>query len=466
MDTGRCVALHNYLVLYAWVAQGYPPAALHASSTTFFTAHGAAAEALRPRIHPSLAAFLDSAMLPPGSRPEPLFFLADHICNPNELFANATADLQDMPDDSLVNLYDHGQGGEFGGGLFYLQGSHRAAVFMHMDSHDYAFPIDEHPELWHPLETVLSNWIELIFLGKVVAEHPDAPRRFDAERFGPWDWRPYGDAQVDKCVAAWDRLCEAIEARVSTADNTGNTNNDDNDNSTSTTSSAPLVPPAALDAASVPDPGFARAFLTSARRPCFSRIAPGLVLPPTDTAAFAALQPFTDLPRSSAHAIPPVCLFPAAPEERERHLVELTRTTNPFFVEDFCSEIPMRVGAGVYSEAVERSDFDDHSEEGFRLLLPFRFRDDGQGAGARRSDGSPVGSEPGNDAGDLFQHGYKPFGGDSHRPQRLERLFDCWRGLVDDGVWAVGMDGVQGTLDTFGEAGSERCRHYYIPPSW
>ncbi|KAI3333839.1 hypothetical protein F4824DRAFT_502829 [Ustulina deusta] len=67
---------------------------------------------------------------------------------------------------------------------------------------------------------------------------------------------------------------------------------------------------------------------------------------------------------------------------------------------------------------------------------------------------------------ELFQHGYKPFGGDYYRPQRLERLLDHWRRLVTDGVWAVGPQGVEGHLDTFREADSVRWRDYLIPPTW
>jgi hypothetical protein len=35
MDHERCVALHNYLVLYGWLAEGRLAADLHTSSTIF-----------------------------------------------------------------------------------------------------------------------------------------------------------------------------------------------------------------------------------------------------------------------------------------------------------------------------------------------------------------------------------------------------------------------------------------------
>ncbi|KAM5454795.1 hypothetical protein MaudCBS49596_002092 [Microsporum audouinii] len=167
-----------------------------------------------------------------------------------------------MPVDSLVNLYDGGMSIEAGGGLFYRQGSHRAVVFMHMDAYDQAFPIEAHEELWHPLETVLSNWINLILIGKVIGSLPGEPGLFNCEKFECWEWRPYSDAQVGTCIAAWDRLCETIEARISSS-----TTGSAVDNNNRHDSEPPLVPPAILDAALVPDPGFARAFLTRARRP-------------------------------------------------------------------------------------------------------------------------------------------------------------------------------------------------------
>ncbi|TRX97157.1 hypothetical protein FHL15_001951 [Xylaria flabelliformis] len=460
MDHARCAALHNYLVHYAWVAQGREPAILHSNTTnTFFTIHGATADALRSRLDPSLTAFLTTALIPPPNTPEPppFFFWASEVSNPDDIFANWAADLFDQPEDSLVSLYfpNVGQGGEFGGGVVYHQGCHLAAVFMHMNDYDYALPIEKHPELWHPLETILSNWIDLIHLGKITASPRDVPAEFGSEKIGPWEWKPYSEAQVATCVDSWDRLCDSIEARIALLPAT--------DIAIDAAEPEQLVTPTVLDAVSVPENCFARSFLTRARRPQFHYIAPGLILPSADAPEFAATQPFTNLLRGP-QAIPPVCLFPAASSESE---VDLTGPLNPF-CNDFRtgsadSSVPSRVPAGVYSESVDRSAF-DNAEEGFRLLLPYGFKGDDWDAdkGARKSDGSVI--ERGEVA-ELFQHGYKPFGGDYYRPQRLERLFDHWCKLVVEGVWSVGPQGVEGGIETFREADT-KWKDYVIPPTW
>ncbi|KAK4077869.1 uncharacterized protein Triagg1_3563 [Trichoderma aggressivum f. europaeum] len=466
LDHARCVALHNHLVHYAWAAERRPPASPTSSSKTFFTTYGAAAEALRERLDPSLAAFLDAALLPPdgsdGLDPAPLSVFVAGFCEPDSFFAQEVADLFDEPVDSLICLYypNVGQGGGSGGGLFYHQGYHRAAVLMHMWDHDYVLPIAAHQELWHPLETVLSNWIELIHLGKtqITPSPRDEGGRYGSEKIGPWEWLPYSEAQVAACLDAWEELCKTIETRISHITSSGSIT------TSNTTSPVRLLDPAVLDAAVVPNPSFARSFLTRARRPLFRSIAPGLVLPPADAAEFAAAQSFTGLPRGH-HVVPPVCLFPAT-EDEPRFI--LTSSSNPF-CNDFRattadSAVPSQVRAGVYSESVERNAGHDYAEEGFWLLLPNSFESGWDAIdGARKSDGSLIAKER---LTDLFQHGYKPFGGDYYRPQRLERLFDCWRTLIEQNVWTVGPLGVQGNLDTFKEAGTARWKDYVIPPNW
>lgn len=458
MDHARCAALHNHLVQYAWLAEGRSLASLQANGTNnFFTTHGDAAEDVRPRLDPSVTAFLEAAIIPSSANdgdgdedpsPAPFFWWVSELSEPDALFADETIDLYDQPADSLLCLYfpNIGVGGEFGGGLFYHQGHHRAAVFMHMDDYDFALPVEAHPELWHPLETVLSNWVELLRLGKVVASPRSAPALFGSEKIGPWEWRPYGDAQVTSCVDAWHRLCDAIEGRISSSETDG-------------AESEPLLSSGALDAAEVPESCFARDFLTRARRPRFQRVAPGILLPPMDPEEFAQAQPYTRLPRNGPQIIPPVLLF-ITEQHRE---VDMDRSP---FRTGFDSI--SRVLAGVYSESVERDAY-DNAEEGFRLLLPYGLEGDvGQGdgdaaAGARKSDGSFLDR---GTAVDLFQHGYKPFGGDYYRPQRLERLFELWRTLVDQEAWAVGPEGVLGTIDEFKKADTTRWQDYRIPPTW
>ncbi|KAJ3497003.1 hypothetical protein NLG97_g2237 [Lecanicillium saksenae] len=467
IDHARCAALHNYLVQYAWFAEGRPLATLTGNATTFFTAFGAEAEALRPRLNPSLVAFLDAAMIPPTEGPDelpppPLSIFARGLSTPDRFIEEFVADLQDQPVDSLVRLYavDWGLAAEgSGGGIIYHQSLHRVGVFMHLDAYDYGFPDQDHAYVWNPLETLLSHWIDLIHLGKVVASPHQEPSLYDFEKIGPWEWRPYSEAQVAACVGAWDSLCQTIEMRISQLPHQPSSGPDaDNPE--------PLVTSTVLDAASVPNPAFARSFLTRAKRPRFTYIAPGLVLPPADASRFMAAQPYTALPRSE-YTVPPVCLFPIADDNSDqRRSVKLTRTTSPFLLPDFYSpstdiHTPSHISAGLYTTSAERNGLDT-AEDGFRLVLPFTLNDN-QGGCARRSDGELL--DRGSVA-DLFQHGFKPFGGDYYRPQRLERLLECWRKLVEDGVWSVSPEGIEGTIDTFRDAESDRWRDYCIPPTW
>ncbi|KAI1392390.1 uncharacterized protein F4822DRAFT_127714 [Hypoxylon trugodes] len=466
LDHARCAALHNYLVYYAWLAEGRLVASLHNNANTFFTAHGAEAEALRPGLHPSLTAFLETALLPPtyGTEVIPFFFWANQLSDPDNLIDDQMADLSDQPPGSLVNLYlsNTGQGGEAGGGLFYHQGHHKVAVFMHMDDYDFALPVEKHPELWHPLETVLSNWIEQIRVGKITASPAETPPVFVGEKVGNWEWMPYGEGQVESCLRAWEGLCETVEARMPNGGNNVVTSNEVEHEP------EPLLAPAALDAALVLKPSFAHAFLSRARRPRFRYIAPGLTLPPADVSTFAASQPFTRLLRDPS-VVPPVRLFPSA---RPDLTVDLSGWSSPFHGNfrsmSADSLAPSQISVGVYSESIDRAALDS-AEEGFRLVLPFGlqgpdgFEPSDADPGARKSDGSGVKR---GSCTDLFQHGYKPFGGDYYRPQRLERLLEHWTKMVERGVWMVGEDGVLGDIEMFRGADGEGWRDYVIEPSW
>ncbi|KAF3011737.1 hypothetical protein E8E14_010583 [Neopestalotiopsis sp. 37M] len=461
MDHARCAALHNYLVHYARAVEdgdsGNLTAKLRSNHSTFFTTHGAAADEIRTRLHPSVVAFLDAAItsVADAHLHRPFFFWSRGLSDPDCIFANDAGDLYNRPADSLLCLYLPGANSESGGGVLYDQVHHRAAVSMDMDAWGSAMPLEAHMELWHPLETIFSNWIHLLHIGKIAASTTDMPSLHGSEKYGPWEWRAYSDVQVIDCVSSWNQLCAAIESRMAAT------------TSSSMDGGESLLAPDILDAASVPNPSFARAFLTRARRPQVLRyIAPGLLLPPADAAAFTALQRFTRLPRGFT-GIPPVYLFPAERSEVDAELTESARFHFlSFNFDPPDASAPSRAPAGLYSEPVDRA-VSDVAEEGFRLLLPYALDGDvadADDAGARMSDGSRVRS---GETADLFQHGYKPFGGDLYRAQRLERLFDHWRNMIETSIWSVGPQGVEGTIQTFKQAdATAHWKEYCIPPTW
>lgn len=338
---------------------------------------------------------------------------------------------------------------------------------------------------------MLTKWIELIRVGKVSTkkeprdqegapkqanihfnDDPDSDTESDSfdpnayTEYKPWIWHSYGSPQVDSTVASFHRLVEAIESRKPSEPS----------GSPLTTPRGPLLSEEALNAAQVPKDTFARSFLTLARRPLFTRIAPGIVIP-LDATAFASTQAFTpliqrveeNLDDSDGTVVPPVLLFPAvAPDGRTTLTTDREQLTDDdealtgwsHFLRH--EDAPSRVPAGLYSEGVKRRDIDS-AEEGFRLILPVVLGGEEISTRARKSDGPEVVR---SSAG-LFQHGFKPFGGEWWRAQRLERLFERWAELVEGGVWRVGPDGVEGSVEMFRDAETVAgSRQYWLSPDW
>lgn len=57
---------------------------------------------------------------------------------------------------------------------------------MSQVDHEFTLPINEgqHAALWHPLETIPSNWVHFIRLGKIKVTPRDTPSRFGSKRIG------------------------------------------------------------------------------------------------------------------------------------------------------------------------------------------------------------------------------------------------------------------------------------------
>lgn len=297
--------------------------------------------------------------------------------------------------------------------------------------------------MWHPLETVLSNWVEMIRVGKVTASQGKALN----EKKDVWAMHSYGPKQVDTAVDAFHQLVDAIETRMPAS-------------ALLPVEQGPMLTDGDLDMASVPTECFIRSFLTRVRKSRFQKIAPGLIVP-HDPAAFVASQRFTkvginpsvegagiagvadieiddtDEGETGDLVIPPIFSaefgqttnldqFPnsyAAQWEKPDSFVTFNPFGSPYHSAvkrgDYSNP------AGLYSESVDRASV-DQAEEGFRLLLSFPLRplgDDavdalseiGRDAGARWSDGTLI--EKGDPAG-LFQHGQKSFGGNTMAERR------------------------------------------------
>ncbi|KAJ5561754.1 hypothetical protein N7535_003785 [Penicillium sp. DV-2018c] len=451
LDYERCARLHNYLVAYDWMARnGRDTPDLDALASERWLFHEANAddlEATRQRLDAPLNRFLD---LVSDHRP-PFFYWIDGLAMAlsDEFFIGENGREDDK--ERFVLIYRTiSDLGSHNLGVVYDQQLNRASFPMTTDNMESVEPIDEHQEMWFPLETILTHWIYMTRIGKIVPglaeELPSGQPPTNRSQFYHWSWLPYCDAQIDSTIAAMERYSAAVESRMPP--------------DSLLPISAPLFTNAELDAAAVPRECFIRHLLTRVKAPRFKFIAPGLEVP-HDKEAFARRQRFTNLPHEE-DSIPGVLLF-AAPDR----LVDLNPEIRRLF--SIAHHNASMIGndpvpTGLYSEPVRRSDY-DMEEAGFHLVLPFPlqpgfFRDE---EGARMSDGSPVSS---GSFTQLFQHGYfHPFGGE-RRSQRLERLFEHWTGLVERGVWTVGEEGVSGGIDKLGDADRGAWNEYWIAPSW
>ncbi|KFY24380.1 hypothetical protein V491_02176 [Pseudogymnoascus sp. VKM F-3775] len=441
LDYRRCALLHNFIVEYSWLADGRSLSDIDRRS--FFERGGDEANKIRERLDLALISFLEEANDIEYDLEHPNFyFWVGSIHHPSQMFVIS----DNFHDDSeTITLYPTDVAFcSHLNGLMYHQKQCKATMALGIEDRDFTEPIEDHPELWHPLETVLSNWIHMIQIGKITA----SPKETDIDKQGAWEWHSYSEAQVDSTVAAFDQLVDAIESRMAAE-------------SLRPAREGPFLSDEDLDAASILNPCFVREFLTRVRVPRFEFIAPGLLVS-HGREAFVSGQVFTTVDTSSDDGVvvPPVLLFRATDRtanfDYDSEYISLNPFAGPYGVPKGDHSVP----AGLYSESVRRSEW-DNAEEGFRLILPFALS--GKEDGARTSDGR----RPMKGAvADLFQHGFKPFGGEWYRAQRLERLFEKWTELVERGVWDIDVKGVAGTVEKFGDADKGAWRDYYIEPTW
>jgi hypothetical protein len=236
-------------------------------------------DAIRPQLDPSLNSFLDSIYDPPAG----FFYWVNGLRMElaEEYFPLEDSNFEDK--ERLVVIYDTTPDlGSHCLGVLYDQLNHRASFSLTIDNSESIEPVAEHWDMWFPLETILTNWIHMLRMGKITAD-PRRERDLSAEEansrhhIGLWCWHPYCAAHVDSTVAAMDRYTDAIESRMQSL--------------LPISRDTPLFTDAELDAALVPKDCFIRYLLTRVKTPRFKLIAPGLMVP-HDKEAFAVRQMF------------------------------------------------------------------------------------------------------------------------------------------------------------------------------
>lgn len=302
---------------------------------------------------------------------------------------------------------------------------------------------------WHPLEDVLAAWLDMLRTGKVKAVGSDT-------EYAPWYLMPYTDYQVIEAVGAFNKLVEAVEERMpgrpSSLRNQSNV----------------LLDRKTLEAAQIPS-GFAYDFLTSARRPNFRFIAPGLTLP---TPSLIPDQPFfgvlDTIPAQHREWFrsPPVLLFRSTLmyERPSSHPYnEHTRINDVFGYPFNLSKFPAGLYFNPYSEG--QLEHDDSTT----VILPFSI---GSNGWARKSDGTLFGEnvmeespKPKASFSEIYQAGHNPF--IARHPVRLVHVLKSWAAMVERGDWKVGAEGVANGINEWKNADTRGgWEKYTIPPEW
>lgn len=274
------------------------------------------------------------------------------------------------------------------------------------------FPPWPRPSEWVPLSDILTKWMEQWDSGKFF---------WDAE-IGSLAVHSWVSQDVDEAVEAWTALLNAITTRLPTSTPPQTSSNEP-------TPSSPVLPLQQLERANFHP--FATAFLSRATRPGnpIKYIAPGLTTwtPDSFTRDIENEPPSSPRRQYLARrrgvfdiATTPVLLFP--------------------FVDPSSTTQPLRVIEPIPPGTAERS-FD--AEWGFGKFTLDRRAGVYVYPHPESGGGGSVVVVEGSGRDDWGQWGGRcPWGPGS--PARLAEVLGRWKGLVEDGSWRVGAEGVEG----------------------
>ncbi|KAK4543619.1 hypothetical protein LTR36_005264 [Oleoguttula mirabilis] len=440
MDHERCAALHNAIFQHGWVSSGRDVDDFVSQSRPWLDFNPQAGQY---GLHHSVLAFLRDARALPLNHQVHFFY---NVWGLNCALGGQCHEYCFPESDQTLTLYGtYPELASIPDGLIYDQSTHKA--IMHFDVTDELTP--EQP--WQKLESILTVWIEMIRRQKVVAlpanvgttshenaagggvrviEGPKWDPATGAKRLDPamepWTMVPWAKKDLEESLEVWGMAVDSIEQKMGL----GRAARSDS-----------LLDVVTVNAAHIPD-GFAREFLTKARRPRFEFIAPGLQVP---TAGDFIGQPFIDGSHGSEDEdkLPAILLF--------RN--DSTVSTNGLFWFGFPPDTPTaQCPCGLYLNPCERS-YRYPQEDGCTLILPFEFTS----GRARQSDFTAV-----DHCDKLLQAGVNPYN-DVH-PTQLQAFLETVYLNVERGHWAVDEHGVAGGIDVWKDADTEQSwSNYFVP---
>lgn len=399
-DAKECARLHNEMV---GLAHG-PQSGSTARLVKFFDAFSSeeSREPFMDYLSPSLVEFLSDIKIPLGPQNESFSQVTPHLLTPHPAFFFKF--MEDHYDDRYpyaILLYREHMYDSDGGLFFDMQTN--LCTWINMDN---PWP---HPDQWYPLEDALGRYAEMFRTEK----YHCAPHEF---LITECRMEPYVEADVALTVLMYETLLDAIVLR----------------NAGSEIYKTPLVSAEMLKKWHIH--GFAYDFLSRANSSSITYIAPGL-RPLTDLSfeaimlkEYGSIDQKDEQVRHSDDVVP-LLLFSSDERTSEQDYT-----------------VPLDHPAGLYLDPSY------HFADEVRLVTPFSIG----GNGHIRYGNSPKQisvEDPhvsdwkikGLDV--LYQHGPCPYFGD--HSTRLYTLLAAWTNNIQNELFVVGPDGVEGGMELY-----------------